>query len=241
MSASGASTGPCLIAERHADWEIGGMLGEQARKLKKLVRKLSGLSTLDDLTVAQRRDMWPPASPLQEKHLRNCRLVENRHVMLEHMPKHATCAEIGIWRCDYSQEIMAVTQPSRLHLVDIDPASIECANKKFSQEIASGNVSVHLGDSSAVIASMPDNYFDWIYVDGDHSYEGVKRDLEATLPKLKHDALVALNDYIYFEPSGFSKYGIIEAVNEFCIEHDFELVYFALHGRMYCDVVLRAL
>jgi spermidine synthase len=215
------------------------MLQRYIRRTKKLIRKLSGLSCLEDLTVEQRRAMWPPAIPLEGKHLRNCRLIENRDMMLEHMPKHATCAEVGIWRCDYSEKILNSTKPAKLHLIDIDPASIEWANERFGQEIDSGTVAVHLGNSPEVITSMPNDYFDWVYIDGDHSYEGAKRDLEATLPKLKPDGMVALNDYVYFEPSGFSKYGVIEAVNEFCIDHDFEFAYFALHGRMYNDVVLR--
>jgi len=217
------------------------MASANTRRLKKLVRKLSGLSCIEDLTVDQRRAMWPPAKALQDKHLRNCRFVANRDVMLEHMPKHATCGEVGIWKCDYSKKIMKTTEPAKLHLIDIDAAAIECANRTFGREIASGRVAAHLGDSAAVLASMPDRYFDWIYIDGDHSYEGVKRDLAAAHPKLKEGALLAMNDYIYFEPSGFSKYGVVEAVNEFCIEHDFELLYFALHGRTYHDVVLRSM
>jgi len=215
------------------------MASVNTRRLKKLARKATGLSCLEDLTVEQRRAKWPPAKPLQHQHLRHCRLVEDRDVMLEHMPKSAICAEVGIWRCDYSKKIVNITDPAKLHLIDIDVASIQHANEQFAREVEAGTVVTHLGDSSLVMESMPDDYFDWVYIDGDHSYEGVKKDLEAVRRKLKHDGLLAMNDYIYFESSGLSKYGVVEAVNEFCIDHDFELVYFALHGRMYNDVVLR--
>ena len=217
------------------------MFGINARKVKKLARKVSGLSCLEDLTVDERRAMWPPAKPLADKHIRNCRLVENRDVMLEYMPKGAVCTEVGIWKCDYSKKIMETTRPRKLYLVDIDETAIQCANSTFGPEIADRTVATHLGDSAVFLESMPDGYFDWIYIDGDHSYEGVKRDLAAARAKLKQGGLLAMNDYIYFEPSGFSKYGVVEAVNEFCIEQDFEIVYLALHGRTYHDVVLRSL
>lgn len=183
--------------------------------------------------------MWPLAPALTARHLSNCRLLENRERILEHMPKHAVCAELGILRGDFSSAILAGAQPARLHLIDIDKAAAAHAEIRFAGEIRDRVVHVHRGDSAATVLSLPDSYLDWAYIDGDHSYDGVRRDLDAVRRKLKPRGLIALNDYIFFGPSDFVKYGVIEAVNEFCLTHDYELLYFALQGRMYNDVVIR--
>ncbi len=215
------------------------MFQANLHRLKRIVRRVSGRGSYETLTVEQRRALWPPAKALGDRHLQNCRMLADREVMLEHMPKRATCAEVGILHCEYSQKIADVTAPKKLHLIDINADFVRGARKTFAEKIDNGQVEVHLGNSPEVIRSMPDYYFDWLYIDGDHSYEGTRTDLEAALPKLKAEGLLALNDYIYFESSGLSKYGVVEAVNEFCIEQDMEFVYFALQGRMYNDVVLR--
>jgi Methyltransferase domain len=129
----------------------------------------------------------------------NCQLLVNRYVLLERMPKNAVCAEIGILECDYSESIVRGTGPAQLHLIDINPQWTKVARKRFKSEIAANPVCVHERDSVAVISSMPDRYFDWVYIDGDHTHAGAKRDLDAILPKVKEGGLIALNDHAFLE------------------------------------------
>ncbi len=53
-----------------------------------------------------------------------------------------------------------------------------------------------------------DDYFDFIYIDGDHSYEAVKRDIANCLPKLKKNGYIAGHDY------GYSLFNVKQAVDE---------------------------
>lgn len=54
--------------------------------------------------------------------------------------------------------------------------------------------------------------FDIIYVDGDHSYKGAKKDLELSLPLLKENGKIIVDDLHY--PS------VRQAFNEFVSEND---------------------
>ncbi len=58
-----------------------------------------------------------------------------------------------------------------------------------------------------------DQYFDFIYIDGDHEYEAVIKDLYAYYPKLKQFGVMCGDDYGH--PSGL---GVVQAVQEFSIE-----------------------
>ncbi len=182
---------------------------------------------------------YPGVLMLQERHLKNCRVLEHRDRILEFLPKKAVCAEIGIETAKTSEKILKAAEPSKLHLIEIDAAWIENARNKFSKELSENRVFLHHGSSYEELSKFDDNYFDWVYIDGDHTYNGAKKDLEVARIKTKDDGLIWLHDYIFYDHISHNKYGVIEAVNEMCHAHDYEMIYYAFHPQMFNSVVLK--
>jgi predicted O-methyltransferase YrrM len=173
------------------------------------------------------------APPLQDEHLRNCQVVADRISMLEHLPKQGVVAEVGVAYGDFSQEILSRTQPTELHLIDLEQRWTD----RFADR--SDQVQIHLGDSSETLATFPDGYFDWIYIDADHSYEMVKKDTEVAKRKIKTDGLLVFNDYTIYDAFLAKPYGVPKTVHELCREENWEMTHLALQSTGFFDVVLR--
>jgi hypothetical protein len=45
------------------------------------------------------------------------------------------------------------------------------------------------------LKAFPNGYFDWLYIDGDHSLEAVRGDLRLAMEKVKRGGLVCGDDY----------------------------------------------
>jgi len=74
---------------------------------------------------------------------------------------------------------------------------------------------------------------DWIYIDGDHSYEGCFKDLENSLKIVKPGGFILGDDYGW--PSAkWSKPGVTQAVNEFINKH--ELTQIFKHGETQYEI-----
>jgi hypothetical protein len=61
---------------------------------------------------------------------------------------------------------------------------------------------------------FPNEFFDFIYIDGNHSFEAVTEDCQAWFPKLKPGGLFAGHDYLDGLRKGV-KFGVKSAVNQF--------------------------
>jgi Methyltransferase domain len=71
---------------------------------------------------------------------------------------------------------------------------------------------MHRASSTEAVAEFPDEYFDWIYIDGNHQNELVKKDLESFSRKVKTDGYITGDDYGEGE---WWKGGVKKAVDEF--------------------------
>jgi hypothetical protein len=110
--------------------------------------------------------------------------------------------------------------------------------RRFAAEIAASILRLYEGDSSLEMDKQPDSTYDVIYVDGDHSYEGVMRDAEVSARKLKSDGILIFNDYIMFDHVLRVHYGIVPVVREFCVNRGWQVLFFALQKSLFCDIAL---
>ena len=69
------------------------------------------------------------------------------------------------------------------------------------------------------VKHFPDEYFDFVYIDADHTYESVLRDIRDWYPKVKKGGTLVGDDYrVLTVPWTNTKFGVIEAVNQFTKE-----------------------
>jgi len=173
-----------------------------------------------------------------------------RRFVLEATPAGSVCAEIGVWNGDFAAQILDVVAPSKLHLVDpwVFMTGVAYADaryggglaanqsamdelhagvlRRFAGPIAEGVVEVHRSDSGDAASVFADASFDWVYVDGNHLYEFVRRDLRLYDAKLKPGGILAGDDYGF---PGWWEDGVTRAVDEFVLESGYDVVAFAAH------------
>lgn len=169
---------------------------------------------------------------------RAARRAAKRDFLFEVVPRGGTVIEVGVFDGDFSERILALNEPRKLHLVDPwftkDDGSLfdgptqqftsakqaadalegqyQHVARRFAGEISSGRIEVHRTLSHLAAPQFPDEHFDWIYVDASHFYDDVKVDIQAFWPKLKRGGYMAGDDY---DRRGIWEHGVTRAVDEF--------------------------
>ena len=213
---------PMLMTPEQSEW-FSRMRGDWLR----IMRPFAGYGV---------GELFPALPRLPPERIDGCVLLSHREEILKRLPKGGICAEVGTQEGFFAERMLAVVQPERLHLFDIDDAPLRARGTDL---LSRPGVELHLGDSSTMLATFPDDHFDWIYIDGDHSYEGASRDIRVARTKVKPGGLLIFNDFTLWSPTECIDYGVPHAVCELSLNHGFNFVYFALHPHLYNDVALR--
>lgn len=104
------------------------------------------------------------------------------------------------------------------------------------------NVKLYKSNSNDFLQNIDDNIYDIIYIDGDHSYEGVKQDLINSYKKIKNNGYIMGHDYEMNmkKAKNFYDFGVKKAVDEFCIDYNLSILAKALDGCVsFCIKVIK--
>ncbi len=174
----------------------------------------------------------PLSPPVPQELLSGCRMFASRFDLIEALPRNGLVAELGTYKGDFARELLTRCEPSHLDIIDINYSLFDAAVGNDSR------VTCHTGQSHTVIGTFPDEHFHWIYIDADHSYDGVCRDIAAAAPKVRPGGYVVFNDFAHIDPL-MGRYGVHRAVTEFAVSNRWALSHFALHGAGLYDVALQ--
>jgi len=106
------------------------------------------------------------------------------------------------------------------------------------------NVRLFKSRSDTFLQNQPDNTYDIIYIDGDHSYSGVKTDLQNAYKKIKSGGYIMGHDYEMNmqKANHIYNFGVKQAVDEFCETYSCKIISKAMDGCVsYCIQVFTPL
>ena len=157
----------------------------------------------------------------------------NRSELLDKLPKNSIGAEIGVDKGDFSELILKKINPSLLYLIDPwshmlnsegtqhgHSQNYELVKEKFKNEKVLKILKMSSREASSMIS---DGSLDWVYIDGDHSYQGCLYDLKTYSKKIKDNGFICGHDIVVKKKKGF---GVNEAVDTFIKETGYNLLGF---------------
>ena len=185
-----------------------------------------------------------PKTNLEEKHLKNCKILSGRKELLESFPKGGVAAEVGVDQGEFTEQVLKYNNPKKLYLIDAwdfanyQEDKFQLVRNKFESKIVSGEVEIRRGYSTDELPEIPDNHLDWIYIDTDHSYSLTIKELRLSKAKIKENGIIAGHDFIAKKEMGF-RYGVVDAVNQFCKEEDFEFIFMTHENHRHVSFAIR--
>lgn len=157
--------------------------------------------------------------------------IKHRIQLIELLPANPVTCEVGVAEGNFSRDICQQWLPSRHYLVDNWGTMSGTGDGSFPQKWHEKNLKSARdkmkpfeaiaeflrGPSWQMQQFVKDQTLDFLYLDANHSYVGVMKDLAAWHPKVKKGGVIAFHDY------EMPEYGVKEAVNLFSATYRYEI------------------
>lgn len=147
------------------------------------------------------------------------------------------CAEVGVWRGNFSERMLRLARPTLYYLIDPWRYMPESGSKLYGEgaqtemdaiyesvlrRFARDPVLILRMTSIEAAREIPDETLDLAYIDGDHRYESCLTDLRIYWRKIKPGGLVVADDY-GVDDCWWGD-GVTRAVHEFSVEAGVSLI-----------------
>jgi hypothetical protein len=149
--------------------------------------------------------------------------------------------EVGVLRGDFARHIMSIWEGEMMYLidawaeqdqetyVDINNVNPQLQRSNLDMAIAAMKpyenrtkfIASYSTDAASIFSS---DFFDWVYLDADHSFSAVRADLTAWYPKVKPGGILAGHDYIPDGRYNAGEFGVAMAVLDFAQRHSLQVI-----------------
>jgi tetratricopeptide (TPR) repeat protein len=197
----------------HHHWRL------EKRKRDEIDASVDYMASTDCNTYNDRKSLSCGLKLFVEKE----RIADRLDLLEKFVKPGMCCAEVGVYRAEYSSEMLKRCSRGVLFLVDTWGVRAGYSDYTHSQQewdfIYSDVVSKFKNNSEVVTCrkdsieaceSFKQNYLDFVYIDANHSYEKVIEDIRAWWKKVKNGGVISGHDY--------KADTVYQAVHDFMIE-----------------------
>jgi hypothetical protein len=161
---------------------------------------------------------------------------DDRTNLLKRLPRKSVGAEIGVWKGDFSERIYHIVSPTKLYLVDPWEYNPAYPARMYGGKVANSqsdmdaifnavskrfrnrpNVIIERHQSSEFFSKSNVEYMNFVYIDGNHSYDYVLKDLELSKKLVKSGGCITGDDFFWKDADGSMP--IKDAVENFAETH----------------------
>lgn len=109
--------------------------------------------------------------------------------------KDPICVEVGVQKGNHAEVMKYYLNPLKLFLVDSWVNRDQMCKDVYSRFSENDNIIIMHISSYEASLTFPNEFFDIVYIDADHSYEAVSQDLHCWFPKVKHGGMLSGHDW----------------------------------------------